>query len=100
MFLISMAHANNENYLAMKISQSTVNVTRHVVIAMIVIMIDEFEDCQNLTINAESLSPDALHCTPSSSARPVIEETMKETDMVGTDPATDQSCLHHEVSVP
>ena len=66
---------------------------------LIIIMTDELEACQNLTTNPENLSSDALHCTPSASERLVIEETRKETDMVGTDPVTDQTSLHHEVSI-
>ena len=75
---------------------------RHVVIIMIyliIIMIDELGACQNPTTSPENLSPDALYCTPSASVR-VTEEARKEKHMVGTNPVTDQSCLHHEVSVP
>lgn len=63
-------------------------------------MIDELGACQNLTTNAENLSTDALHRTPSSSASPVPDkETRKETDVVRSDLVTDKPSQHHVVSV-
>ena len=59
-------------------------------------MIDELEACQNLTTNPENLS---LYRTPSASVR-VTEAARKEKHVVGTGPVTDQSSLHHKVSVP